>query len=102
MKSLQDSNVQLQSSLQKAKIDVLDASNDAFDREKAQALCLYPDLHLTKMNLFKVVVNGHLVEMEEAASSPTDDSIQEDYIVVSNSEVRVRIKMNSSFMSFIL
>lgn len=35
MKSLQDSNVPLQISLQKSQIDILDAGNAAFDREKA-------------------------------------------------------------------
>lgn len=88
MKSLQDSNVQLQSSLQKDQIDVLDAGDAAFDREKAQALCLYPDIDLSEIDFIKVVVNGHLMDMEEFGPSPTNDPIQEDCTTVSNPEAR--------------
>lgn len=75
MKSLQDSNVQLQSSLQKSQIDVFDAGDTTFDRAKAQTLCLYHDLDLSEMDLFKVVVNGHLMDMEESKPSHTDEPI---------------------------
>lgn len=30
------------------------------------------------------MINGHLVDMEEAELSPTDDPIQEDRVAVSN------------------
>lgn len=60
MKSIQDSNEKLQSSLQKTQIDILDVDDATFDKEKAQVLCLYPDLDLFEMDFFKVVVNVHL------------------------------------------
>lgn len=50
MKSLQYSNVQLQCCLQKAQTDVLDAGDAAFDREKTQAICLYPNLDLSEID----------------------------------------------------
>lgn len=78
----------MQSSLQKAQNDIFDAGDAAFDREKAQASCLCPDLDLSEMDFFKVVVNGHIVDMEEVEPSLTDDSIQEDCVAVSNPEVR--------------
>lgn len=74
--------------MQKSQIDVLDAGDAAFDREKAQALCLYPDFDLSEMDFFKVLVNGHLMDMEKVDPSPTDDPIQEDCAAVSNPEVR--------------
>lgn len=39
------------------------------------------------MDFFKVVVNGHLVDMEEADLSPTDELIQEDCVVDINLDV---------------
>lgn len=71
-------------SLKKGQIDVLDAGDAVFDRENAKTLCLYPDLHLSEMEFSKVVVNGHLVEMEEAKPFPSDDLIQEDCVAISN------------------
>lgn len=87
MKSIQDSNDQLRSSLQKAHIDVLDAGNAAFDREKVCALCLYPVIDLSEIDFFKVVGNDHLVDMDKTEPSPTNDLIQEDRVVDSNPEV---------------
>lgn len=77
----------MQSSLQKSQINILDTDDAAFDRAKAQGLCLYPDLDLFEMDFFKFVVNGHLVVMEEADPSPTNDLIQEDRVINSNPEV---------------
>lgn len=54
MKSIRDSNEELQISLHKAHIDVLNVCDAAFDRPKAQVLCLYPDLDLSKMGFFKL------------------------------------------------
>lgn len=67
--SLQDLNVQLQNSLQKAESDVLDTSDIAFDWSKSQTLFIYPELDLPEMDFFKVVVNGLLVDIEEAEFS---------------------------------
>lgn len=72
--------------MQKAHIDVLNAVDSSFHREKAQALCLYPDLDLSEMDFFKVVINAHLVYMEEVKPSPTNDPIQEYRAAVSNLE----------------
>lgn len=93
IKSIQFSNVQLQSSLQKAQIDVLDAGNTAFNKAKAQALCLYPDLDLSQMDFFKVVVNGHLVDIEQVEPFLTNHMIQEDGATVSNPEVEPSLKV---------
>lgn len=38
------------------------------------------------MDFFKVVINGHLMNMEEDEPSPTDNPIQEDSVAVSNPE----------------
>ena len=51
-------------------------------------LCIYPDIDLFEIDFFKVVINGHLVDMEEVEPSPTDDPIQEDRVAVSNPGVR--------------
>lgn len=40
------------------------------------------------MDFFKVVIKGHLVDMEQAEPSPSDDPIQEDNVDVSNPEAR--------------
>lgn len=102
MKSLQDSNVQLQSSLQITQIDVLDTGDAAFDRAKDQALCLYPDLDLSSIDFFKVVANGHLMDMEEAEPSPTGDPTRKTILLLITSGLWVRIKMKSKLLSFIL
>lgn len=56
MKSTRETNNQLQKALQKSQIDVLDVVDDAFDKAKAQVLFLHPELNVSRMNFFKVVV----------------------------------------------
>ena len=36
------------------------------------------------MDFFKVVANGHLMDMEEVESSPSDDLVPEDHTTISN------------------
>lgn len=54
---------------------MLSAGDEAFERAKAQALCIAPNLDVSKMDLFKVVVDGQLVDMEEA--SPEAESLKD-------------------------
>lgn len=58
-------NETLKKSLQDAQVDLLYAGDQAFERAKAQALGITPDLDVSRMNFFKVVVDGKLVDMEE-------------------------------------
>lgn len=48
-------------------MDLLSAGDEAFERAKAQALCLQPDLNVSEMDFFKTVMDGRLVDMEEAS-----------------------------------
>ena len=88
--------------MQRDQIEVLDASDATFDKAKSQTLCLYLDLDLSEMDFFKVVVDGHLVDREEVEPSLINDLVQDDRATVNNSEARVRIKMNNSFIPFVL
>lgn len=67
----------MQKALQKAQIEIRDAGDEAFDREKAQVLCLHHGLDLSEMDFFKVVMDGRLVDMEETEPSPADDRSKE-------------------------
>lgn len=80
MKSTQELNDQLQTALQKAQIDVLDVGNDAFDRETTQVLWLHPKLDLSELDIFKVVVDVLLVDMEETKPFSVDDRAEEDHV----------------------
>lgn len=60
-------NETLKKSLQDAQVDLLYAGDQAFERAKAQALCIAPDLDVSRMDFFKVVVDGKLVDMEESS-----------------------------------
>lgn len=53
--------------LQDAQVDLLSAGDEAFERAKVQALCIMPDLDVSKMDLLKTVVDDQLVDMEEAS-----------------------------------
>lgn len=70
----------MQKALHKAQIDVLYADDDAFNKAKAQVLCLHPELDLSEMDFFKVVVDGRLIDMEEIEPSSTDDLTKEDRV----------------------
>ena len=69
-------------------MDFLPAGDEAFERAKAQVVCLKSDLNMSEMDFFKTVVDGRLVDMEEASpeaetykdamiNNPTPDA-QED------------------------
>lgn len=44
--------------------DILATNDKAFERAKAQALCLHSDLNVVEMDYFKVVVDERLMEMD--------------------------------------
>lgn len=86
-------NETLKKSLQDAQVDLLSAGDGAFERAKAQALCIMPDLDVSKMDFFKVVVDGQLVDMEEDSleteglkdvmvSDPTPEAQKDDHYEV--------------------
>lgn len=54
-------------SLQESRVDLFSHGDEAFERDKPQALCLKPDLNVSEMNFFKTVVDGQLVDMEKAS-----------------------------------
>lgn len=60
-------NETLKKSLQDAPMDLIFAGNEAFYRPKAQALCIAPDLDMSKMDFINTVVDGQLVDMDEAS-----------------------------------
>lgn len=60
-------NETLKKSLQDVLVDFLSVGDDAFERAKAQVLCIIPDLDVTRMDFFKTVVDGKLVDMEDVS-----------------------------------
>lgn len=48
-------------------MDFLFIGEKAFKRAKAQALCIAPDVDVSKMDFFKTVVDGKLVDMDDAS-----------------------------------
>lgn len=48
----QEANETLNKYLQEAQVDLLSADDDTFNRTKAQALCLKPDLNVSEMDYF--------------------------------------------------
>lgn len=46
----------------------MSTGGEAFDRAKAQALVLQPDLNIDKMDFFKVIREGQLVDSESDES----------------------------------
>lgn len=60
-------NRTLNKSLQEAQVELLSDGDEAFEMDKTQALCLKPDLDVSEMDLFKAVVDGRHVGMEEAS-----------------------------------
>lgn len=57
----------LNKSLQDVHVDLLSSSDETFERTKAQAVCIMPDLDMSKMDFFKTVVDGQLIDIEEAS-----------------------------------
>lgn len=55
----------LEENLVAAQNDIVALEDRAFEKAKAQMACLYPDLDLSKLDLFKVVKDGHLVDEED-------------------------------------
>lgn len=54
-------------SLQESRVYLLSHGDEDFERDKAQVLCLKPDLNVSQMNFFKTMVDGQLVYMEKAS-----------------------------------
>lgn len=48
--------------LKEAQLEFLSAGDEALDRAKARALVLQPNINIDKMDLFKVIWEGQLVE----------------------------------------
>lgn len=65
-------NETLKKSLQNAQVDFLSFGDDAFERAKAQALCIMPDLDVKRTNFFKTMVDGQLVDMEDFSLETED------------------------------
>lgn len=61
--------------LQDAQVDLLSAGVESFERAKAQALCISPNLDVSRMDFFKVLVERKIVYMEEA--SPEAESLKD-------------------------
>ena len=54
----------LQKSLEKSQMNVLDVRDMDFDQAKDQELCLYPELDISPMDFFKNIMDGKLVDVE--------------------------------------
>lgn len=65
----------LKKSFQDARVDLISAGGEAFERSKAQALWIMLYLDMSKMDFFMVVVDGKLVDMEEA--SPETEGLKD-------------------------
>lgn len=46
---------------------MLSIDDEAFKRVKVQALCIIPDLDMSEIEFFKTMVDGRLMDMEEAS-----------------------------------
>lgn len=57
-------NETLNKSLQDTQVDLLLVGGEDFERAKAQALCIMPDLDGSKMNIFKTVMDEQLMDLE--------------------------------------
>lgn len=60
--SLNKDNEELRASFQETQLEALSAGGEAFDRAKAQALVLQPDLNVHEMDFFKVIREDQLVD----------------------------------------
>lgn len=75
IKKLKYSNDQLKASSKEAELDILSACDDAFERAKAQALVLQPDLNFEVVDYFKVIRDGQLVDMDD--STPKTETVND-------------------------
>lgn len=80
-------NETLKKSLQDAQVDFLSAGDEAFERAKAQDLCIASYLDVSRMDFFKVVVGGQLVDMEEV--SPKIEGLKDVMVDNPTSEAQV-------------
>ncbi|KAL5081731.1 hypothetical protein RYX36_010152 [Vicia faba] len=60
----------LQQSLERSRMDMLNAGDVAFDQEKDQVMCLYLTLNISSVDFFKSILDGKLVDMEDVNGSP--------------------------------
>lgn len=60
-------NETLKKYMQHAQVNLLLAGDEAFERAKAQVVCIMPDLDVSKMYFFKNEKDLQLVDMEEAS-----------------------------------
>lgn len=67
--------------MQDAQVNFLSTGDEGFERAKAQALYIIPGLDMSKMVFFKTVVDGQLVDMDEA--SPEAEVLKD--VVMKNS-----------------
>ncbi|KAL5082740.1 hypothetical protein RYX36_011161 [Vicia faba] len=56
--------VDLQQSLEKSQMFVLNVRDMYFGRDKDQVICLYPTLDISSVDFFKSIVDGKLVDMD--------------------------------------
>lgn len=63
---------------------MLSAGDEAFERAKAQTLCIMHDLNMSKMDFFKTVMDGQLVDVEEV--SPKAEVLKD--AIINNPTVR--------------
>lgn len=68
----QNLNKTLKKSLQDIQVDFLSSGDEGFEMAKAESLCITPDLDVSKMDFFKIIVNEKLVNMDEASSEVED------------------------------
>lgn len=61
-------NKELRVLLKEAQSEVLSVGDEAFDKAKVQALVLQPDLNIGRMDFFKVIRDGQLVDPESDIS----------------------------------
>lgn len=65
LNTLKASNDQLKTSLKGAQLDILSSGDEAFEKAKAQALILQPNLTVDAMDFFKIVCDGQLMDPDE-------------------------------------
>lgn len=61
-KMLKKDNEELKVLLKEAQLEVLSAGDEAFDKAKARALILQPDMNIDTMYLFKVIHDSQMVD----------------------------------------
>ena len=76
--------VELKEALKKSQVDVLSAGDEAFERAKEKVVCLHPGLAISDMDFFKVVRDGHLIDLEEVEKTPPPKPNPEDPTVEEN------------------